>query len=53
MSEWVEPEWSPTVPVNDRGPFHCYILWAGDTQQSYIGHTTDLKSASRSVSMAW
>ena len=41
MSNWVEPEWLPTVPVNDRGPFHCYVLWAGDTRQYYAGHTND------------
>ena len=41
MSNWVEPEWLPTVPVNDRGPFHCYVLWAGGTRQYYVGHTND------------
>ena len=41
MSNWVEPEWLPSVPATDRGPFHCYVIWAGDTRQYYVGHTSD------------
>ena len=44
MSNWVDPEWLPSVPANDRGPFHCYVLWAGDTRQYYVGHTSDPES---------
>ena len=39
MANWVEPEWLPTVPRNDRGPFYCYIFWVRDTRQYYVGHT--------------
>lgn len=40
-SNWVEPEWLPNIPRNDRGPFHCYVLWVAETRQYYIGHTGD------------
>ena len=43
MSNWVDPEWLPRIPANDRGPFHCYILWS-DTRQYYVGHTNDPES---------
>ena len=39
MMAWVDPEWLPTVPSNDRGPFYCYVVWVGDTRQYYVGHT--------------
>ena len=48
MTAWVEPEWIPDIPENDRGPFHCYILWVTDTRQYYIGHTGNLAARLRS-----
>ena len=42
MTAWVEPEWIPDIPENDRGPFHCYILWVADARQYYIGYTGNL-----------
>ena len=44
MTAWVEPEWIPDIPENDRTPFHCYILWVADTRQYYIGHTVNAVS---------
>lgn len=41
MSNWIEPEWLPRVPGNDRGPFHCYVFWVADTRKYYVGHTSD------------
>lgn len=39
MANWVDPEWLPTVPVSDNGPFHCYILWLKEPKQYYVGHS--------------
>ena len=41
MSTWVNPEWLPTIPENDRGPFHCYLLWVKEARGYYVGHTGD------------
>ena len=42
-NNWVEPEWLPQVPKDDKGPFHCYVLWVTDTRQYYVGHTGYLR----------
>ncbi len=41
MSNWVEPEWLPSIPTNDSGPFYCYLLWVSDIRGYYVGHTGD------------
>ena len=42
MTNYVKPEWLPTIPENDTGPFFCYIFWAKDTREYYVGHTGDI-----------
>lgn len=42
-SRWVDPEWIPSVPRNDRGPFYCYVLWLPRVRQYYVGHTGNLE----------
>lgn len=36
---WVDPEWLPTIPHSDFGPFYCYILWAKQAKSYYVGHS--------------
>ena len=43
MTNWIGPEWLPTIPQSDVGTFLCYILWVEDTQQYYVGQTVDPK----------
>ena len=47
MRNWVEPEWLPSVPANDYGPFYCYVLWVEDTRQYYVGHTGNPEARNR------
>ena len=47
MPNWVEPEWLPNIPKNDHGPFFCYVLWAEETRQYYVGHTGNPKARIR------
>lgn len=39
MANWVDPEWLPALPADDRGPFHCYIFWLQEPKQYYVGHS--------------
>ena len=39
MSNYVDPEWLPAVPKDDRGTFYCYIFWLKETRQYYVGHS--------------
>ena len=50
MTNWIGPEWLPTIPQSDVGTFLCYILWVEDTRQYYVGQTVDPK---RSMSRAF
>lgn len=32
-------EWLPRIPVNDPGPWYCYLLWIEEKSAYYVGHT--------------
>lgn len=35
-------EYLPTIPSDDVGPWHCYVLWIEEEGSYYVGHTGNL-----------
>ena len=37
-------EYLPTIPNDDVGPWHCYVLWIEEEGLYYVGHTGNLSA---------